>query len=488
MGLESVVHPPPLKRYTSHMARPSKTTLLCLLTLLAWAGLAQQTHTVWQSRSAIHESLASDALPIYLAGAAVLDGGDPTQASDLIAAYERRKMGTGALFFSTLYPASVGVMVAPLADRPWVDFLRLWRLLMLMGAGAAGVAGGLAAVRGPRAWLAAPLGGLVVMAGFPLLSQSLGLGQANLLIAGLVGLCMLGLSRGCGSLAGSAAAAGAALKLVPALLFWPMLAGRRWRALASGALVGGALIAWTLSAVSLPVVLSGIEGTVRFQQGVFPDWMNRNPAPDWMIFLGALRGWPMGTLTLGLIGLSCWSSPRQSVLACAGAAGIAWLATDAAAVGVFYSTLLLPALAYAVMWPLVERAPRRAWAAPILAGLPWLLHGPTLSPLADEPRMVLLGLAVWALCMLRLQHTAPTLPRLARWVGAALLLAGLISAGIRTAQGPDLPPLSGDGMETMPRGHGAGIGGVGPDRNWNTQMPERMPGQAHPEPEQPNGQ
>lgn len=464
---------------------PTNTRALWLvLALAAWAGLAWQTHAVWQTRSDIHESLASDALPIYLAGAAVLDGGDPTQARDLIMAYERRGMGTGALFFSTLYPASVGVMVAPLADRPWVDFLGIWRFLMLLGAALAGIAGGLASVRGPRAWLAAPLGGLVVMAGFPLLPESMGLGQANLLISGLAGLSILGLSRGWGTLAGSAAAVGVALKLVPGLLFWPMIMGRRWQAVVVGAITCAVLLAWTLSTVSVDAAIGGILGTIRFQQGVYPDWMNRNPAPDWMIFLGALRGVPLGALTLGLIGRGCLqASPeqRRPVLAASGAAAVAWLATHAAAVGVFYGTLLLPALAYAALWPLSDHAPRRAWMGLPLVLAPWLLGGGLPTGLADEPRMVLLGMAVWAVCVSRLLHAGPRMARSSQWVGALVVAIGLVLAGVRTAQGPSLPPLSGDGMETMPQGHGAGVGGVGPDRNWNPQMPERMPGQDQPE-------
>ena len=461
---------------------PSAGALLMVITVVAWAVLGLRTQEVWEARVEVHESLASDALPVYLSGAAVLDGGDPTQAADLIAAYERRGMGTGALFFSTLYPASVGVMVAPLAQRTWVDFLGLWRLLVLLGALAAGVAGGLAAVRGPRAWLAAPLGGLVVMAGFPLMQRSLGLGQANLLIAGLVGLCMLGLSRGWSGLAGSAAAAGVALKLVPGLLFWPMLAARRWRAIIAGAVVGGILLGWTLMAVSLDAVWGGIMGTIRFQQGVFPDWMNRSPAPDWMIFLGALRGLPLGALTLGSIGLCCGRADptqRPAVLAASAAAAAAWLATHAAAVGVFYGTLLLPALAYAVLWPLSKGAPRRAWAGVGLAAVPWLLGGAVETGLADEPRMVLTGMAVWAVCGARLLHAAPPWPRWGRRTGALVAAAGLMMAGIRLVHGPSLPSMPEDGMETMPQGHGAGVGGVGPDRNWNPEMPKRMPGQAN---------
>ena len=461
-------------------------TLLMVLTIAAWTGLARQTHAVWQTRSDIHESLASDALPIYLAGAAVNDGGDPTQAHDLIMAYEHREMGTGALFFSTLYPASVGVMVAPLADRPWVKFLWLWRLLMLLGAGAAGVAGGLASVRGPRAWLAAPLGGLVIVSdgAFPLLSDSMGLGQANLLIAGLVGLVILGLSRGWAALAGGAAATGVALKLVPGLLFLPMVMARRWRAVVLGAITGALLLLWTLTAVSLDSAVDGVMGTIRFQQGVFPDWMNRNPAPDWMIFIGALRGLPMGALTLGLVSLLAWradDTQRRPVLAASAATAVAWLSAHAAAVGVFYGTLLLPALVYAVLWPLSEKAPKRSWLGLPLLLVPGLMGSSTVLELAPEPRMVLTAMAVWSVCMARLLHAGGRLPGFGRVGVVAVAAVGVVLAGVRTIQGPNLPPLPNDGMESMPQGHGAGVGGVGPDRNWNPEMPKRMPGQDQPQ-------
>ena len=311
----------------------------------------------------------------------------------------------------------------------------------------------------------------------------MGLGQANLLIAGLVGLSILGLSRGWAAMAGSAAAVGVALKLVPGLLFWPMLMARRWRSIIVGGVTGLLLLGWTLSSVSLEAAIGGILGTIRFQQGVFPDWMNRNPAPDWMIFLGALRGLPLGALTLGLIGVGCLhASPeqRRPVLAASGATAVAWLATHAAAVGVFYGTLLLPALAYAALWPLSEQAPKRAWAGAALVALPWLLSDSIDIGLADEPRMVLLGMAVWAVCVTRLLHAGPRLARSSQGAAAVVIAAGLIMAGVRTVQGPSLPPLSGDGMETMPQGHGAGVGGVGPDRNWNPDMPQRMPGNPQP--------
>jgi len=115
-----------------------------------------------------------------------------------------------------------------------------------------------------------------------------------------------------------------------------------------------------------------------------------------------------------------------------------------------------------------------------LAILPWLLHATILTGLADEPRMVLLGMSVWTVCMSRLLYAAPPLAQRARLAAVAVIAGGLVMASIRTVQGPSLPPLSGDGMEAMPQGHGAGVGGIGPDRNWNPDMPKRMPGQDAP--------
>ena len=98
--------------------------------------------------------------------------------------------------------------------------------------------------------------------------------------------------------------------------------------------------------------------------------------------------------------------------------------------------------------------------------------------------MVLYGMAVWLVCTMRLAEVAPPMPRWGRMAAAAVIGAGLVMAGVRVTQGPILPPMPEDGMDAMPQGHGAGVGGVGPERNWNPDMPQRMPGQGEAPPPQ----
>ena len=133
-------------------ARQALPPLLAVVVLLLALGAGRR---VWTSVAAVDPVRSSDALPIYLAAAAIHDGLDPTTQESLQAAYEARGLGVRAAIFSNLYPASTGVLFGPLAHGSWPSFVTMWRWLLLAGAVGAGAFGGLAAVRGP----AAPLPG-----------------------------------------------------------------------------------------------------------------------------------------------------------------------------------------------------------------------------------------------------------------------------------------------------------------------------------------
>ncbi|MDP6934715.1 MAG: hypothetical protein QGG40_17475, partial [Myxococcota bacterium] len=167
--------------------------LVGVLLLLVVAGAVDRI----QEAMALPANRASDALPIYLSSAAVIDGGDPTTQEGLQAAYDARKLQVRAETFSNLYPASAGVLLQPLALGSWEQFVVLWRGLLLLGVMVGGAAGAAAGVRGPGTPLAAALGAWLAVTGFPVTGEGIALGQANLLMAGAMGLVILAFSRGC---------------------------------------------------------------------------------------------------------------------------------------------------------------------------------------------------------------------------------------------------------------------------------------------------
>lgn len=423
------------------------------------------THRTWTEANQRPVDRAADALPIYLAAATVLDGGDPTDKEDLGTAYSRRAMSAFATTFSNLYPASAGALIQPLAVLRWPTFVEVWRGLLLFGGLLGGAGAGLAAVRGRGAPLAAALGAWMAVSIFPVTAECISLGQANLLLAGLFGLAMAALSRGHDGTAATLAAVGAGIKLVPGVVLLSLVAGRRWRGTLAFGLAGLAIAGLTLSAVPLDRVLAGIQGSLQFQSTVSPDWLNQGENPAWMRTLGALRHTPLAQWTLVATAvLVGWGAhrgvPTQTLLAASVALACAWLGADAAGFHVLYAPLYIPAWAYICLWGLDARAPRGAWLSLGLIPLPAWLYTVTPGGVPPEFALVLGGMVIWLACLVRLVAEAPPMHLAKAWLPAGLLVGwGLASADLydERPQGP--APEPGQSAEGIGLPTGVGHGG-----------------------------
>lgn len=440
----------------ARLALPPLLTI-CVLLLALGAG-----RRVWTSVAAVDPIRSSDALPVYLSAAAIHDGLDPTIQASLKQAYETREMGVRAAIYSNLYPASTGVLFGPLAHGSWTWFVTMWRWLLLAGAIAAGAFGGLAAVRGPAAPLAAALGIWMAMAAFPVTDECIALGQVNVLVAGLMAVAAYALSRSRDGLAGVAAVLGMAVKLVPALCVWPLLAARRWRGVALAVAAGVVVVGLVGAQVPLDRALLGVLGTLEFQSSLTPTWMGLNPSPPWMLFLGAARHLPLGVFTVLVVGVAAHLAPASGEARAAGAAlAAAWIGADAAAFHVLYAPLYIPAWVYATVWAFDEDAPPWAALTLPLAVAPAALYQADGLGVAIEARMVIVGLLVWAGVLLRLAHHTPTLPR-----GAALALGLVAGFGMAKAEtygkGPAGPPPSATGELPAATVPGVAEGGDAP--------------------------
>lgn len=191
-----------------------------------------------------------DLAPLYLGARALWDGADPTAKAVQRAMWDRFGSGMRPGQFFMPYPTTAAVLSMPLAYRPWAAlFTPLWAA----SAGAlalAGVAAGALASRGglrSGAAVAAAGLGLVAVASLDVGRHALELGQINPLVVLLTTAAAVLLARGRDVPAGALVAVGVALKFFPVLLVLPMLAFRRWRALAAAAVVGLAIAGLTLA-------------------------------------------------------------------------------------------------------------------------------------------------------------------------------------------------------------------------------------------------
>ncbi len=424
--------------------------------LLACGAAAHAASRVWAGAAAWEPSEVSDALPLFLGARAVNQGLDPTDPSILQQVYDALDLHVSMALFSTLYPASTAVMLAPLGAQTWPDFLADWRAIILVVLVVGAAAAGAGRLRGWRALLGAGIGGWVALTAFPTTSDALGLGQANLVIVGLLGLAIAGLARDQGGLAGAAAIVGAGIKLVPAIAIWPLLLARRWRALAWTAGAAAVILGLTWALVPLDRILEDLARTVAFQRGVEAPWV-RNPAtPEWLRFLGQLRRPSLGLLSLGIAGWAAHRSrhtaqARTRVLPPALGLLIAAIAVDATAVGEFYATLYIPPMILLATWPLAPEAPRWSWGLVGLVAGPAVCLSLSLGGVEAHPKLMLGGMLVWAGVALMLLHAARPLRRRVLLTLAVLGFLALAQAWIWAFRPPYMGPRS---MPPMaPGGH-----------------------------------
>jgi hypothetical protein len=444
------------------VARRIAAPLLAIALVLATlAGLFQiaRTEIVGQA-----QTRASDALPLYLSGAAVAAGLDPTREASLARIYDERGLSVGAATFSTLYPATAGEVMQGLAARAWPDFTTTWRWILLGAIGGYALAAGWAAPGGGMTRIT--WGGAVgaLLAWHPVSAECVRLGQVNMVLGALCSVAMAAVTaagrRGAGGegrtwasdlVCGAALGLGAAVKLVPAALLLPLWATRRWRPTLGAAVVGGAALLLVLPIVPLSRVIEAIRETLRFQAAIDPDWLvGQHPAPGWMRVFGYIRHDALQWITLGTAAVVPFARPSTRVATAAMALVCAWLGADAAGFHVLYTPLAYPVFVLAVGRPL---------ALGVLAAALYLL--PLAPGLTPEPRMVLFGLVAWGVA-------AETLARAARAVPAGVVeadpelrqaalatagvLTGVLLVGAMPGDGPLAPPLP-EGR-TTPEGAG----------------------------------
>lgn len=429
---------------------------LALLAALAGLGHVASTEIIGAG-----ETRASDALPLYLSAAAVAEGMDPTQETSLARVYDDRDLSVGAATFSTLYPATTGAVLAPLAALSWAGFTELWRWTLLGAVALFGVAAA-AMYPGDRAGRALR-GGLVVavLAWHPVTAECVRLGQVNLVLGALCATAMAGVAgigtsnaaRWFGSIVtGALLGLGGALKLVPGALLLPVLATRRWRPLVGAALIGLPALALALRVTAPEQLVSAIRGTLRFQASIDPDWLvGQKQAPGWMRVLGFIRHEPLQWISLGFAAIVPAARPSRDTAVAGMALLCAWLGADAAGFHVLYAPLAYPVLV------LLSRDLRAFFAFSAVFGL--LAAWP--SGLGPEPRMVLFGLCAWVAAVAALLRSASRVAPgwlegdgEARQAGLALagVATGVLVAGAVPGEGPVAPPLP-EG-QTTPAGPG----------------------------------
>lgn len=435
-----------------------------------WLGLAVagashavgKVESAWGYGAAANSASASDSLPLYLGAKAMHQGLDPTAQESLQTVYKSSDVRVTKALFSVLYPPSMHLLLQPLAGLSHKGFLHYWRqilmLLTLLGLAGAGLVG----VRGRRRPLAVMIGvggGLTVFPFF--LESQLALGQANLAIAGCFGIAMGLASLGGLRTVGAVAALGTAAKLVPAIMFWPLLWGLRIRALVTGAVVGLVLLGFTMTGVPLGRMVTNVLDTLAFQGAVEPHWLHDPSLPDWGRFVGILKRPALTLLSLVLVAWSQWSHrhlpgrARESL-----SVGIALLAValgaDGAGAAAPYATLAMPGAAMLLTWPFAERASRLSWlGAACGCAVVALLPGGLEAPIHDtEVRLVAGCTLIWLGVAVRLVTLTRPWSGRAAGGGLALVVLALVYTSIYTWRppygGPKTLPDAAPGSMTTP--------------------------------------
>jgi hypothetical protein len=214
----------------------------------------------------------------WLAGKIVASGGNPYDFSLLtdFAAADGRTFQLGGPYS---YPPPFALLMIPLSALPFE--LSAW-IFSFVSLAVFGLAVAILLCWAPaldrsdrrtRAWAA------LLAGGYPPISGSLVMGQANLLVFGLLAVGFLLLTRGGRPRTSRELAAGAALglaavvKLVPLLLVVPLVLARRWTATA--ALVGASGAALALSLLAAPDSFRGALGlAVLFEPDSY--WTNQS--------------------------------------------------------------------------------------------------------------------------------------------------------------------------------------------------------------------
>ncbi len=425
-------------RWRTHIARAAGVALTVGLA----AQLGPEVDRVWTAATAMSPMAASDAKPIFLTTRAVAGHQDPTDPTiiEALATTHRtarnqfgahRPTGKGSPFAS-VYPPSLPRLLAPVAADRWSDFLRQWRALGLgayvLGALAAGAA---ASGRGLRPF-AAVAGLAAALWLVPALDTTLALGQANALVAGILGMSVALIALGPVVLGALTLVLGGAVKLVPLVLLWPLVVARRWTALLLAFALAVLICLASAENIGLVNFFKDIGASLEYTSRMSPEWLygGAHPTPPWLWKLHAIRTVHLGGITVLLAGTAAarvrWHPARQrELLGGAAALMCAWLAVLSSPGQLIYAPLLTPALAWLV-GGLFGDLRVRPWML-LLAPLVFVLHAvdfDTPGTVAPAARLMLVAWGIWGAVAIRvLAILWPTTPRSRR--RPLLALAGV---------------------------------------------------------------
>ena len=409
-------------------------------------GLAlwDQVQQAWAYAQAADSASASDSLPLYLGARAVRWGMDPTDAAVLQEMYIAADLSVTRALFSVLYPPSMHVLLQPIGGLSYPGFLFYWRQVLLglvvVGTAVAGTVG-VRGVRMPVAMTASAMAAFVLFPTF--IEVQVALGQPNPLVAGIFGLALGFAARGWLRAVSVLATLGAGIKLVPAIIGWPLLTGLRWRAVVTALGSGALLVAATTVYVPIDRIVANLQSTAAFQQTVEPHWLHDHTLGDWARFLGFFRRPPMMLITLVLAGWATFATRgipkrQQEAIAVSIALLATALAADSTGVGAYYATMAIPGMAVLLTWPLAEGASRWSWLTVPLAFSVWAVveEGLIYNTPNIEPKLVLACTLIWLGLSVRLITVAGPWSWRARTGAVLVVAAGLVYASIWTWRPP----------------------------------------------------
>lgn len=390
----------------------------CILAGILLPTTIERCSEIWNRPTNWGHNAAADARRIFLAGIAARMGLDPTEPASLKKAYEMpeaqkvpMEMPTNHAAgkysdFATMYPATLAPLMIPFAKHSWVWFLYWWRYL-IFGTFVVGL-GFVGAGVGRSRW--APVAIVVaVLAGLhtphSILDICLRIGQANLFVAGIMGMAIGLTAHGANRSAVLFGLLGACVKLVPAIALGPILI--RFKAREWGWAIG--------LTIGILIAVSYWTPVERFVDDLFliagQQKMARSHllvnAGSGLLWLEWFRVLPMGALSMLATALATWrvrKNERQSAeVLCTGIALMSlWLGTAASAIMDHYSILLVPGMIFVSLWPLRRNAPAWSWILlPAIVGPAYLVPF-NIEPYHELLSLVLIGTTYWFLCLLQL--------------------------------------------------------------------------------------
>lgn len=395
---------PPASRLRTRVA-----AALALALALAFLGSAL---TDLRRVPRLNAAVAIDILPIWLGGRALAAGDDPNDAAVLGRIFEEEGLRFRTGGFLSYYPPTAALIARPFSAVPYPLAAKGFRYASVL---ALVVSAFLAVRTAPSRGRVHTTVATIALIGYYLSVRPtravLPSGQIGPIVLFATALALWGISRGRDRIGGIALALGAGIKLFPLVLL-PAVVGRP-RALiaalvAAVALVGGVNL--HAPHLDLEAWSRALYGFVNL--GVHPAW--RHDQPAWV-----LRLWQARFLALGIPSFLAvvWAWRRRTDPAVATALGalfIAWGGTVMAGSHHYHEALLLlPAVAWVLVWPAQRGPVALSWALAVgVAVLAELLGTRAQSSAPSSLHWLLVGYATWVACAIRLGWTlrAPTAP------------------------------------------------------------------------------